>query len=344
MGPNENFTYDVFVSYRWANPDQEWVRNQLVPALQKAGLRVFLDVNDFVPGRDLILEMSRAGSQSRRALCVLSPDYFEGNRMVSFESLMSRRSDPSGQESRLIPLILRQSDLPEWLRGLISVDWTNSNDHIREWNKLLKVLEAPKRATPPPDAIEQLATTEDPKPQLKSTARFWPNRSLIRVNKPVTQWQIRAALMLLIVSSTGGLFAFLGNRQLFATEIEKTLAKAEPKLLSAFIFATVGTLILIMIVTKLANNQLMLSLAQCFNLLCVLYLFCALMPFLPVSLFHLHDFILLGLACIGLYFISGMFLYYIGRKSYGDAFLELVIVGFYTLSAWKPLVETIFSW
>jgi hypothetical protein len=344
MGPKEKFIYDVFVSYRWVNPDQEWVRNQLVPALQKAGLKVFLDVNDFVPGRDLILEMSRAGSQSHRALCVLSPDYFEGNRMVSFESLMSRRSDPSGQESRLIPLILRQSDLPEWLRGLISVDWTNPNDLIREWKKLLKVLEAPNLAAPPPAPIEQAATPKDPTPHPKPAVRFWPNRSLIRVNRPVAQWQIRAALLLLIASGTGGLLALLANRQVFPTEFANTLAKAEPKLLSAFSFATVGTLILLMIVTKLANNQLMLSLAQCFNLLSVLYLFCAVMPFLPVSLFRLHDFILLGLACAGLYFISGMFLYYIGRKSYGDALLELVIVGFYTLSAWRPLVETISSW
>ena len=88
--------HDVFISYRWVDPDQTWVRDQLAPALRNSGLEVLLDVDNFVPGRDLILEMTRAGHESRRVLCVLSPDYFDGNRMVAFESLMARRQDPSG--------------------------------------------------------------------------------------------------------------------------------------------------------------------------------------------------------------------------------------------------------
>ena len=95
MAEDATAQYDVFLSYRWVEPDQRWVRQQLVPALEKAGLNVLLDVDDFVPGRDLILEMERAASSSTRAICVISPDYFEGNRMVQFESLMLRRSDPS---------------------------------------------------------------------------------------------------------------------------------------------------------------------------------------------------------------------------------------------------------
>jgi hypothetical protein len=51
--------YDVFTSYRWIEPDQTWVRDSLYPALEAAGLRPLLDVVDFVPSRDLILEMER---------------------------------------------------------------------------------------------------------------------------------------------------------------------------------------------------------------------------------------------------------------------------------------------
>lgn len=142
--------YDVFVSYRWVEPDQEWVRQQLVPALEKAGLNVLLDLDDFVPGRDLILEMERAALSSKKSICVISPDYFDGNRMVQFENLMFRRSDPSGTESRLIPLILRPTTLPERLRGLIAVDWTNPKNHRREWIKLLRALNAKLINTPAP--------------------------------------------------------------------------------------------------------------------------------------------------------------------------------------------------
>jgi tetratricopeptide (TPR) repeat protein len=143
------FEFDVFVSYRWVDPDQGWVRDHLVPALEAAGLRVCLDVNDFVPGRDLMLEMARAGQSSRHGLCILSPDYFIGNRMVSFESLYMRRMDPGGLESRLIPLIFRSADLPEWLQGLIPVDWTDPRNRLREWRRLLRALGAPHDSPAP---------------------------------------------------------------------------------------------------------------------------------------------------------------------------------------------------
>ena len=159
MRTKNTYPYDVFISYRWVTPDQEWVRNQLYPALVSAGLKVFLDVEDFLPGRDLILEMERAGKESRHAICVISPDYFSGNRMVGFESLMLRRSDPSGKESRLIPLILRPAKIPERIRGLIATDWTDPACRLREWRKLLKVLKAKDTEVPAPCSFEQDAIT-----------------------------------------------------------------------------------------------------------------------------------------------------------------------------------------
>jgi HEAT repeat protein/nucleoside phosphorylase len=138
----KNYPYDVFISYRWVTPDQDWVREQLYPALVNVGLKVCLDVTDFVPGRDLILEMERAGLESRHVICVLSPEYFAEDRMVGFESLSARRRDPSGRNSSLIPLVFRETPIPERIRGLIPIDWTNPEDREREWNKLLRVLGA----------------------------------------------------------------------------------------------------------------------------------------------------------------------------------------------------------
>jgi hypothetical protein len=91
--------YDVFISYRWVEPDMSWVRSQLFPALEEAGLKVCLDVYDFVPGRDLIQEMTRAGQESRHALCIISPDYFADDRFVHYEALGARAADPAGTKS-----------------------------------------------------------------------------------------------------------------------------------------------------------------------------------------------------------------------------------------------------
>jgi WD40 repeat protein len=151
--------YNVFISYRWIEPYQSWVTEQLVPALKKAGLSVCVDVEDFVPGRDLMLEMTRAESESQRLLCIIIPQYFDHNRMVWFESLMARRLDPAGSESRLIPFILLETKLPEWMRGLIPIVWTHAKTHAREWRKLLKTLGAPKPDEPIPEPLPDSAVS-----------------------------------------------------------------------------------------------------------------------------------------------------------------------------------------
>src|SRR5688572_895584 len=154
MSDDKPYKYDVFISYRWIEPDQSWVQDQLAPALENAGLEVLLDVEDFVPGTDVIGEMTRAGKQSKRGLCVLSPDYVnDPDRMVNFERLMLRRKDPSGRGSRLIPFVLRSTELPDDIFGLVAIDWTKPKHHAREWTKLLNVLEAKNPAAPPPAAL-----------------------------------------------------------------------------------------------------------------------------------------------------------------------------------------------
>lgn len=155
MKEEEALKYDVFISYRWVSPDQEWVRRQLYPALVSAGLKVCLDVEEFIPGRAIIREMERAETESRRVLCIISPAYFEEERMVEFESLNARGRDPGGRLSFLIPLIFREAEIPPWIRGLVSINWTDPNRYTREWKKLLLVLEAPNKETPYPGLIQR---------------------------------------------------------------------------------------------------------------------------------------------------------------------------------------------
>ena len=64
----DHFDYDVFVSYRHADPDGGWVRGRLVPRLRADGLAVCIDVDAFRLGAPLILEMERAVQASRYTL------------------------------------------------------------------------------------------------------------------------------------------------------------------------------------------------------------------------------------------------------------------------------------
>jgi hypothetical protein len=43
---DKEFKYDVFISY--SHKDQEWVRNILLPTLEKQGLKVCIDYRDFI--------------------------------------------------------------------------------------------------------------------------------------------------------------------------------------------------------------------------------------------------------------------------------------------------------
>jgi hypothetical protein len=144
--------WDVFVSYRWVEPDMSWVREQLTPALERSGLKVCVDFKDFRPGRSPILEMDRALEQSRRTLAVLGPEYLAGNRGTLLEALRGRGHDLRGAWSSLIPLVLRPTKkrLPRWLRDLISVDWTDPQARPHQWRILLATLGARDLDAPPP--------------------------------------------------------------------------------------------------------------------------------------------------------------------------------------------------
>lgn len=144
--------YDVFVSYRWIEPDLSWVREQLVPVLERAELRVCVDYRDFRPGIDSILEMDRALRESRRALCVLSPEYFAARRHTNFEALWARHADPAASEGRLIPLLLRPVELPSWIAGPVPVDLTSTREDelAHQWRRLLGALDARNLDVPVP--------------------------------------------------------------------------------------------------------------------------------------------------------------------------------------------------
>jgi len=84
-----DFEYDVFVSY--SHKDREWVQKWLLPKLESAGVRVFIDFRDLKLGAPLITELERAIARSRVTLLVLTPDYL-ASEWTMFENLVSSQS------------------------------------------------------------------------------------------------------------------------------------------------------------------------------------------------------------------------------------------------------------
>lgn len=143
---------DVFISYRRVEPDASWVRESLAPALRNAGLSVSLDNNTFVPGEQVVAEVQRTLPESQFVLCVVSPDLFEGGGVTLLEAAGATLLREGGASSKLVPFIYRNSaKMPDWMRPLVPVDWTEPAARNREWRRLLKRLSAPHADAPAPD-------------------------------------------------------------------------------------------------------------------------------------------------------------------------------------------------
>ena len=70
-----NHTYDVFISY--SSVDQPWVRDVLIKVLEENGLKVCVDYRDFVPGAAIMENITRAITESKVTILVLTPNYVE---------------------------------------------------------------------------------------------------------------------------------------------------------------------------------------------------------------------------------------------------------------------------
>jgi hypothetical protein len=141
---NDDSKYDVFISY--SHRDEEWVRSWLLPRLEEAGLRVCIDFRDFEPGALSIMEMERAVLRSRKTLLVLTPDYV-ASEWTEFENIMAATLDPAARQRRVIPLVLRDCELPLRLRTLTYIDFTRSDRIDFQSNRLLAAIDIQEKSS-----------------------------------------------------------------------------------------------------------------------------------------------------------------------------------------------------
>ena len=278
--------------------------------------------------------MTRAGVESRRALCVITPEYFDGNRMVAFESLMARRLDPSGSESRLIPLLLRNTKLPEWMRGLIPVDWTSESSRPREWRKLLLALGASNAEAPPPGS-----SPESVQPIDSRRRTFLPSSSWEQVNPAVTRRVLTQAITMFIIAIAARIAVGYPN-----VLSSLGLSMSKPEVLSALnhsAWCGLGSLLAaILLWTQFMDTQFVLSLARVLLFVALLGLLCAVVTCMPGISPWIHGLIFTLFIAAGsiYYFIFGMAKYYWQRREYGDVASETLIFLLFLYIMRRPLL------
>lgn len=153
------FAYDVFISY--AHEDDAWVWNWLVPRLKREGLQVCIDGECFEPGAPSLTEMERAVIQSRKTLLVLTPEYLS-SEWSEFENILAQTLDPAARRRRVIPLLLKQCDLPPRIGMLTYADFTRQEEWEAQLERVVAAIRGELQLPEVGPPLDQLQGAEEP--------------------------------------------------------------------------------------------------------------------------------------------------------------------------------------
>ncbi|MBI5604969.1 MAG: TIR domain-containing protein, partial [Deltaproteobacteria bacterium] len=145
---NNNYKFDTFLSY--SSRDQVFV-NKLWEDLRQNGIKVWIDQDKLLPG-DLFVEAIEKGLNESRTVCmVVSPESLRSN-WVREEYL--RAIDlcvRTEQQRKVIPLILKEAEIPGFLSNRQWVDFSNESKYSDNLTYLVKGI---KYSTPLLEADE----------------------------------------------------------------------------------------------------------------------------------------------------------------------------------------------
>jgi hypothetical protein len=160
QGKKETNDFDVFISY--SRQDEAWVRDWLLPQLERQGICAYVDFRHFDVGAPVLVNIERAVAHCPKTLLVLTPDWVE-SEWTAFEGLLLQTDDPAGLRRRVLPILLKKCKLPKRLSIFTLADFTH---RIRwEW-ELERVI----------DAIEGKEGLAEARGQKKETRQLSPRQ------------------------------------------------------------------------------------------------------------------------------------------------------------------------
>lgn len=140
-----DFRYDVYISYVDKEPDATWVWDSLLPRLEQADLRIAVSGDTETPGVARIVNIEQGITQSKRTIVVLSEAYLTDN-IAEFENVIVQTIGIQEGSYRLLPVKITSISpnlLPKRLSMLTTLDLAHAYRLEREFNRLIKALQAP---------------------------------------------------------------------------------------------------------------------------------------------------------------------------------------------------------
>ena len=137
----DGYRYDAYLSYVDAEPDATWVWEELVPRLERTGLRIAVSGDVHEPGVARVVGIQRGVQQSRRTIIVLSPAYLN-DQWAHFENVLAQTMGIAEGVDRLLPLKIAvlNDELPARLDMLVTLNLANPRRAEREFERLLDAL------------------------------------------------------------------------------------------------------------------------------------------------------------------------------------------------------------
>src|SRR5258708_3543680 len=128
-----------------AGEDREW-GVWIAQVLKEAGHETFLQDEDILAGQSFPDRERHGLEKADHVIAVLSPDYFaKSHTMAEFESAWA--PDPQGKKRPLIPIRVRDCNIPKPYSTLVYVDIRERDENAKQ--KLLAAIGGPKRKATP---------------------------------------------------------------------------------------------------------------------------------------------------------------------------------------------------
>lgn len=127
-----NNQHDVFISY--SSDDVNWVQQTLKPFLIERGFSVKTD-KEFRGGGLSVEQMANGVSHSRHVLAIMTPS-FMNSEWTKLETAMTLLDDPAGKFRKLIPILLDDCTIPNYIKVRHYRDMRDDNG----WDELVEDL------------------------------------------------------------------------------------------------------------------------------------------------------------------------------------------------------------
>jgi hypothetical protein len=139
------YRYDVYVSYVDTEPDSTFVWEELLPRLEREGIKVAVSGDVEYPGVARVVSIERGISQARRTMVVLSPNYLS-DTIADFENTLAQTMGIRENRYRLLPIQIADIDehmLPTRINMLTRLHLSHPHRAERELQRLITTLHAP---------------------------------------------------------------------------------------------------------------------------------------------------------------------------------------------------------